>query len=73
MSLALENIEAASSRAPPNRLPMVNRPDASEEIKSLPARDATMVFIALQSSSEEVIRGEEEEGRTQTRPVRDQQ
>jgi len=47
VSRAFENMEAASSRAPPNRLPMVRRPEASDEIKSLPAREATMVFIAL--------------------------
>ena len=46
VSRALENIEAASSKAPPKRLPMVNRPEASDEIKSLPAREATIVFMA---------------------------
>lgn len=47
VSRAPENIDAASSRAPPNRLPMVKRPDANDEIRSLPARVATIVFIAL--------------------------
>jgi hypothetical protein len=47
VSRAPENIEAASSRAPPKRLPMVRRPDAREDIRSLPARVATIVFIAL--------------------------
>jgi hypothetical protein len=48
VSLAPENIAAASSSAPPNRLPIVSRPEASDEMRSLPARDATIVFIALQ-------------------------
>jgi hypothetical protein len=47
VSRAPENIEAASSRAPPKRLPMVRSPDAREEIRSLPARLATIVFMAL--------------------------
>jgi hypothetical protein len=47
LSRAPENMEAASSRAPPNRLPMVRRPEARDEIKSLPAREATIVFMAL--------------------------
>ena len=46
VSRAFENIDTASSRAPPNRLPIVNKLDGSEEMRSLPARDATMVFIA---------------------------
>lgn len=51
VSRALENIDAASSRAPPNRLPIVNRPDARDEIRSLPAREATIVFMALDDST----------------------
>lgn len=50
MSRAPENIAAASSRAPPKRLPMVKRPEAREEMRSLPARVATMVFMALQKN-----------------------
>jgi hypothetical protein len=46
VSRAFENMDAASSRAPPNRLPIVKRPDANDEIKSLPAREATIVFMA---------------------------
>ena len=42
--LASVNILAASSRAPPNRGPMVRRPDAREDTKSLPARAVTMVL-----------------------------
>lgn len=40
VSCAFESIGAASSRALPNRLPIVNKPDASKEMRSLPARDA---------------------------------
>lgn len=50
VSRAAENMAAASSRAPPNRLPMVNRPDANEETKSLPARVATIVFMAPETA-----------------------
>ena len=50
MSRAFENIDAASSRAPPKREPIVRRPDANEEMRSLPARVATIVFIALQKA-----------------------
>jgi hypothetical protein len=46
VSRAFENMDAASSRAPPNRLPIVKRPEANDEIKSLPAREATIVFMA---------------------------
>jgi hypothetical protein len=46
VSRASENMDAASSRAPPNRLPVVKRPEANDEMRSLPARVATMVFIA---------------------------
>lgn len=50
VSRALENIDAASSSAPPKRDPIVSKPDANEEIRSLPARVATMVFMALREN-----------------------
>mmetsp|Transcript_91097 Transcript_91097/g.244282 ORF Transcript_91097/g.244282 Transcript_91097/m.244282 type:complete len:231 (-) Transcript_91097:87-779(-) len=46
LSRAPANIRAASSRAPPNRGPMVASPEISEETRSLPARAATMVLWA---------------------------
>jgi hypothetical protein len=47
VSPALENMEAASSRAPPNRLPLVKGPEATnDEMRFLPARVATVVFMA---------------------------
>lgn len=46
-------MEAASSSAPPNLLPIVSRPEANDEIKSFPARDATIVFIALFRKNDE--------------------
>ena len=46
VSRAFENMDAASSIAPPNRLPIVKSPEASDEIKSLPAREAMIVFMA---------------------------
>jgi len=51
VSRASENIAAASSSAPPNRLPIVRRPDAKDDIKSFPARVATIVFTALYDPS----------------------
>jgi hypothetical protein len=41
-----EHREAASSRAPPNRLPIVKTPEANDKMRSLPARVGTMVFMA---------------------------
>mmetsp|Transcript_46286 Transcript_46286/g.122861 ORF Transcript_46286/g.122861 Transcript_46286/m.122861 type:complete len:270 (-) Transcript_46286:2429-3238(-) len=43
---ASANILAASSRAPPKRGPMVNKPLHNEETRSLPARAETMVLWA---------------------------
>jgi hypothetical protein len=37
---------AESSMAPPNRGPMVSKPDATLAMMSLPARDATIVLCA---------------------------
>eukprot|EP00427_Karlodinium_veneficum_P007838 CAMPEP_0169096980 /NCGR_PEP_ID=MMETSP1015-20121227/19281_1 /TAXON_ID=342587 /ORGANISM="Karlodinium micrum, Strain CCMP2283" /LENGTH=71 /DNA_ID=CAMNT_0009157767 /DNA_START=147 /DNA_END=362 /DNA_ORIENTATION=- len=45
-SAAFENIFAASSNAPPNLGPIVNKPEHKDEIKSLPARAATTVLCA---------------------------
>jgi len=48
--LALENIDAASSRAPPNLDPIVKRPEQSDEMRSFPARDVTIVFMAPETA-----------------------
>ena len=40
------NISAASSSAPPNRGPIVSRPEAKADTRSFPARAATMVLWA---------------------------
>mmetsp|Transcript_60561 Transcript_60561/g.195036 ORF Transcript_60561/g.195036 Transcript_60561/m.195036 type:complete len:224 (+) Transcript_60561:452-1123(+) len=45
-SSAAVNIRAASSNAPPNRGPMVARPEMSDETRSLPALAATIVLCA---------------------------
>ncbi len=68
MSRAPENMAAASSRAPPKRLPIVRRPDARDEIRSLPARVATIVFIALWSV---LISAEEQDQALLTQRQRD--
>ena len=39
MSKAAENCSAAALRAPPNLGPMVKRPEASEDTKSLPMKE----------------------------------
>lgn len=49
VSLAPLNIAAASSSAPPKREPVVSSPDARNEMRSLPVRDVTMMFMALQN------------------------
>ena len=41
MSKAAENCSAAALRAPPNLGPMVKRPEASEDTKSLPMKENT--------------------------------
>mmetsp|Transcript_64000 Transcript_64000/g.177903 ORF Transcript_64000/g.177903 Transcript_64000/m.177903 type:complete len:228 (-) Transcript_64000:442-1125(-) len=46
LSCADENIFAASSRAPPKRGPIVRSPLQSDETKSLPAREETIVLCA---------------------------
>ena len=55
VSRAFENIDAASSSAPPKREPIVRRPEQSEETRSFPAREVTMVFIALNGSVRPMI------------------
>lgn len=50
LSKALLNSSAAPSRAPPNREPMVNRPETSAEMRSLPARVVMMVFMAPETA-----------------------
>mmetsp|Transcript_16763 Transcript_16763/g.23477 ORF Transcript_16763/g.23477 Transcript_16763/m.23477 type:complete len:221 (+) Transcript_16763:378-1040(+) len=49
-SKAQQNFLAASSRAPPNRGPMVNKPEHREETRSLPALAATMVLWAPETA-----------------------
>mmetsp|Transcript_39488 Transcript_39488/g.53635 ORF Transcript_39488/g.53635 Transcript_39488/m.53635 type:complete len:210 (-) Transcript_39488:1144-1773(-) len=46
LSTAAVIILAASSRAPPNRGPMVRRPEQRAETRSFPALEATMVLCA---------------------------
>mmetsp|Transcript_89829 Transcript_89829/g.249786 ORF Transcript_89829/g.249786 Transcript_89829/m.249786 type:complete len:246 (-) Transcript_89829:277-1014(-) len=46
LSCASENIFAASSKAPPNRGPMVSSPLQSDDTRSFPARALTMVLWA---------------------------
>uniref|UniRef100_A0A0E9S871 Uncharacterized protein n=1 Tax=Anguilla anguilla TaxID=7936 RepID=A0A0E9S871_ANGAN len=50
LSNALLNCLAAASRAPPNRSPMVRRPEVRLEMRSLPARAQTMVLCAPETA-----------------------
>lgn len=50
LSYARVNSSAAPSRAPPNREPMVKRPETSAEIRSLPARVVMIVFMAPETA-----------------------
>ena len=48
--VGLRELLAAPSSAPLNRSPMVSRPEASEETRSLPAREAMMVLCAPETA-----------------------